>query len=143
MRFLDRSALVALCVDEPTSVAMRALLDRDPMIVAWWSTRIECIAGLLRRSREGSLTVSGVSQARAVLRALALSWVEVNPSEAVRGAAERALASHDLRAADAMQLAAALVWTDGDASGAGFVSFDARLREAALREGFDVLPDSI
>jgi predicted nucleic acid-binding protein len=143
MKFWDSSALVPLCVTEPTSAAMRALLDRDPMIVAWWSTPIECLSGLLRRSRDGSLSGLEVAQARAVLRALAESWVEVSPSEAVRVAAERALAAHDLRAADSLQLAAALVWMDRDARGAGFVSFDTRLREAALREGFDVLPRSI
>ena len=109
----------------------------------WSSTRIECLSGLLRRSREGSLGVAGLAQSRAVLRALADSWTEVVPSEMVRGNAERLLAVHALRAADAMQLGAAIVWRGSDLPHAELLSFDARLREAAARGGFEVLPTTV
>jgi len=142
VKFWDSSAVISLCVSEPTSGVMSGLLRGDPLIVAWWSTRIECLSGLLRRSREGSLSAAGIAQARAVLRALADSWVEVAPSESVRTVAERALATHALRAAGSLQLAAALMWCGGNPQGTELVSFDARLREAALREGFEVLPHS-
>ncbi len=140
MKFWDSTAVISLCVSEPTSAAMGALLRDDPTMVAWWSTRIECVSGLLRRSREGSLSAAGVAEARAVLRVLTASWVEVAPSESVRTIAERVLAAHAVRAADSLQLAAALIWCGGNAPGAQLVAFDARLREAALREGFDLLP---
>ncbi len=140
MKFWDSSAVISLCVDEPTSAAMRSVLRSDPAMVAWWSTRIECLSALLRRSREGSLSGAGVAEARALLRALADSWVEVEPSESVRTSAERLLAAHALRAADSLQLAAALLWCGGHTRGAEVVCFGARLREAALREGFGVLP---
>ena len=52
----------------------------------------------------------------------------------------RLLAVHPLRAADAFQLAAALQWCGGRTKDVGFVSFDARLREAGYREGFTLLP---
>jgi hypothetical protein len=61
-------------------------------------------------------------------------------TSSLREAAGRALAVHPLRAADALQLAAALVWSDG-AIGESFVCLDAALRDAARREGFDVRPD--
>ena len=140
MKFWDSSAVIALCVDEPTSAAIRSVLRGDPSLVAWWSTRTECLSGLLRHSREGSITAKGLADARAALTALAESWVEVQPSESVRSGAERLLATHALRAADALQLAAALVWCGGQTRDAEVVSFDGRLREAALREGFGVLP---
>ena len=142
MKFWDSSAVISLCVSEPTSAAMGALLRDDPAMVAWWSTRIECVSGLLRRSREGSLSAAGVAQARAVLRALTASWVEVATSESVRTIAARVLAAHALRVADSLQLAAALIWCDEDPQGTDLVSYDARLREAAIREGFGVLPRS-
>lgn len=41
------------------------------------------------------------------------------------------------RAADGLQLAAALTWARGRPPGHAFVSLDARLAEAARREGFD------
>lgn len=140
MKFWDSSAVIALCVDEPSSAAIRAVLRGDPSLVVWWSTRTECLSGLLRRSREGSISGGGLADSRAALTALADSWVEVQPSESVRSGAGRLLAAHGLRAADALQLAAALVWCGGQARGAELVSFDSRLREAALREGFAVLP---
>ena len=109
MRFWDSSAVIALCVDEPTSAAIRSVLRGDPSLVAWWSTRTECLSGLMRRAREGSINGRGFAEARAALTALADSWVEVQPTESVRSGAERLLAAHSLRAADALQLAAALV----------------------------------
>lgn len=58
----------------------------------------------------------------------------------MRERAQRLLGVHALRAADAFQLAAALVWSRGQTTGHAFVSYDDPLREAAGREGFDVLP---
>jgi predicted nucleic acid-binding protein len=143
VKFWDSSAVIGLCVEEPASPTLRALLRADASVVVWWSTRIECLSGLLRRSREGSLGAAGLAQSRAVLRALADSWSEVVPSEMVRGNAERLLAVHALRPADAMQLGAAIVWRGSDVPHAELLSFDARLREAAAREGFEVLPTTV
>ncbi|MBA2251932.1 MAG: hypothetical protein H0W13_04380, partial [Nitrospirales bacterium] len=50
---------------------------------------------------------------------------------------------HPLRAADSLQLAAALVWANRQAVGHHFVCLDQRLREAAHREGFVLLPKRI
>ena len=75
-----------------------------------------------------------------LLRALALSWDEILPSEAVRGIAQRLLRVHALRAADSLQLAAALVAAERDPASLPLVSLDQRLGEAATREGFTVEP---
>jgi hypothetical protein len=50
---------------------------------------------------------------------------------------------HPLRAADALQLAAALVWVEEQPHGEGFVSLDGRLRDAAAREGFTLVPAEV
>jgi hypothetical protein len=50
------------------------------------------------------------------------------------------LAVHFLRAADAFQLAAALVWAEEKPQGLEIVCLDPNIREAALKEGFEVLP---
>ena len=109
-------------------------------MVVWWGTRTECVSAFGRQAREGDLGLAGERQARRVLEALAESWIEIQPTETVRGGAERLLAVHPLRAADAFQLAAAVEWCQRQTRGAGLVSFDARLREAAYREGFSLLP---
>lgn len=62
-------------------------------------------------------------------------------TEAVRQRAKRLLMVHPLRAADALQLAAALVWAAESPQGLELVCLDRRLKEAALKEGFTVLPD--
>ena len=50
---------------------------------------------------------------------------------------------HPLKTADALQLAAALRWCEGDTMNASFVCLDNRLRGAALDEGFNVLPETL
>ena len=44
-----------------------------------------------------------------------------------------------LKAADALQLAAALTVAEDDPASIGFVCFDTRLNRAAAREGFPIL----
>ncbi|MFC1791802.1 hypothetical protein ACFL0I_04985 [Gemmatimonadota bacterium] len=53
--------------------------------------------------------------------------------------AVRLLRVHALRAADALQLSAALVWA-GSPRGAELVTYDERLALAARLEGFRVVP---
>ena len=52
---------------------------------------------------------SSVSQAKSQLSALAAQWNEVLPVEAIRQTAIRLQRVHPLRAADSLQLAAAVV----------------------------------
>ncbi len=141
MRFWDTSAIVPLCVTESATVRVRHLVEADASLVVWWATRTECVSALARLRREGVLTDTDERQARHVLETLSTEWAEVSPSERLRRRTERLLAMHALRAADAFQLAAALLWSRGDTGSHAVVSFDARLREAAAREGFRVLPD--
>jgi len=141
VRFWDASALTPIVVTEPSSAVLEAALAADDAVVAWWGSRSECVSALRRREREGILTGTGVRQAFAVLDVLSGDWAEVAPAPRVRAEAERALAVHALRAADALQLAAALVWRDDADLPHEFVCLDERLRDAAFREGFVVLPD--
>jgi hypothetical protein len=64
----------------------------------------------------------------------------VEPTLALRDRAGRLLATHPLRAGDALQLAAALVWCREAPHETPFVCLDARLRDAARAEGFAILP---
>ena len=141
MKFWDASAVVSLCVQEPGSASVRAILDEDASVVVWWGTRTECVSALMRRKREHGLTHRDERAARHVLHTLAQAWTEMQPSETVRGIAERLLAVHSLRAADALQLAAAMAWCRLVPAGQALLTFDSRLRDAGHREGFDVLPE--
>ena len=143
MRFWDTSPLAALCLREPTVPIVQGLLDQDPGVVVWWATHTECLSAIIRRARAVSFGPELTVQARARLSSLADQWLEVEPSGGVRFTAERLLAIYPLRAADAFQLAAALEWAAGSPGGIGFVCLDNRLREAARREGFAVLPEQV
>lgn len=98
---------------------------------------------LARRVRAGEMEATAAGQTRTQLAQLAGDWFEIGPADSVRGAAERLLVAHSLRASDAFQLAAALEWCEGRPENAGFVSLDVRLRDAAGREGFAVFPAAL
>jgi uncharacterized protein len=140
MRYWDASAIVPLLVEEPRTADARAALTEDAGIVTWWGTRIECTSAIARLERAVALTPRQATQAIEVLRAIATGWNEILPAEVVRETACRLLRVHPLRAADALQLAAATVMTGGRPAQAGFMAFDDRLRDAAGREGFFVGP---
>jgi uncharacterized protein len=141
MKFWDASALIPLCLHERETAPLKKLARTDEGIVAWWASPIECLSALARLRREDALSSDEEGQAQAILRAMAVGWTEVEPSEAVREHAARVLRLHPLRAADSLQLAAALVWCQGDPIHQAFVCLDQRLRDAARREGFHILPD--
>lgn len=139
MRYWDSSALVPLLVDEPTSAVMRTTLVDDPHVVAWWATVVECVSAVGRRERLESAVARKIDTALATLASLASEWTEIPPTDALRDDARRLVRVHDLRAADAFQLAAARVAADGDPGTLPFVTLDDRLALAASREGFPVL----
>lgn len=138
MKFWDSSALVPLLVTETDSARRTAVLQADREIAVWWGTLIECESALQRRLREGALDATSVRQARTRLATLAVAWHEVPPTAAVRTLAIRLLRTHALRAADAQQLAAALVLAHAGLSGLAFLSADTRLADAAEIEGLTV-----
>jgi len=139
MRFWDSSALLPLLVDEPARERLIALLEEDAEVLAWWGTPVEIASALARREREGLLSADEVATAFEAARVLAESWHEIVPSDAFRRTAERLLRTHALRAADALQLAAALVGAGHDPSSLELVCMDERFKTAARREGFTVL----
>lgn len=138
MRFWDSSALVPLLVTEPGSAERARALQADPGLLVWWGTLIETESALQRRFREGALDAAGVRLARENLARLAWSWQEVPPSALVRTLAVRLLRTHPLRAADALQLAAALSLLQSGLSPLSFLTADVRLGDAAEIEGLDV-----
>ncbi len=143
MRFWDSSAIVPLCVDEGASKAARDLLSADGSMIVWWGAPVECHSAFARLRREGALDEGGEDAARRVLAVLADAWTEILPGAEIRTICARLLLNHPLRAADSMQLAAALLWADKNPSGHPFICLDERLREAARREGFLPLPESL
>lgn len=118
---------------------MKVIAQRDPQFVVWWGTYTECQSALARRTREGGLSQDDRHQALALLEQLADVWTEILPTGKVRTQAGLVLGRHPLRAADALQLAAALVWVSLTPSGEPFNTLDERVATAAEREGFTLM----
>lgn len=141
MRFWDSSAVVPLILGEATTETMDALLMEDDQQTTWWGTWVECAVTVGRLRRGGQLNEDGEEEARARPDRLAGEWREVEPLDDLRLLAMLVSKYHPLKAADALQLAAALRWCGGDTVNAGFVCLDDRLSRAAFDEGFEVLPE--
>jgi uncharacterized protein len=139
MRFWDSSAIVPLVAVEKETGDCRALLAEDSDLVVWLLTPVEVISALTRRLREKSLKPIEFSKAKDQLAALEKAWSEVISIERVRERARRLLETHSLRAADSLQLAAALLTAEENPHGFPFVTLDRRLGSAAEKEGFHVL----
>ncbi len=135
MRYWDASALVPLVVDELRSEPLRRLA-RDGDIVTWCLSAVEITSAVERRSREGMLAANERRLAIENLAELAEVWTEITAVALVRERACRLLGVHSLRAADALQLAAALVAVGDRPARHSFLCADGRLRDAAAREGF-------
>lgn len=140
MAFWDTSAVTPLCCWQPGTAESRRLRREFKQIVVWWGTPVEVRSALARLVRERHLTVEGRVRAVSRLGQLRVAWDEILPTEKVRSLAEDLPDLHGVRAADAAQLAAALVWCRERPKRRPLVCFDERLRTAAAALGFAVRP---
>ena len=138
--FWDTSAIIPVLLPEPRSAALTEALASDREVTLWWGTPVECLSAVYRRHRDSPVPAPLLTEALSRLRALVEDADAVSPTDEVRRRAGRLVAAHPLRAADALQLGAALVWCEEQSHGEVFVCLDDRLREAARREGFSLMP---
>jgi len=133
--YLDTSALVKLYVAEAGSASVRAWIASAGQLVTVRVTYAEARATLARMRRAGDLSTPDFRRA--------VGWLEgdwdrynvVDCTEAVMHRAGVLAERHALRGYDAIQLAAAVEARPGVGEYL-FASFDARLNDAAVREGF-------
>ena len=138
MAFWDASAVVPLCCSQAGTARGRRLLDELGPMVAWWGTPVEARSAFARLVREDKLTRRAQGRAAELLERVRHAWDEILPSEQVRRLAESLPDEYGVRAADAFQLGASLVWCRERPARRPFVCFDARLATAAEAAGFTV-----
>ncbi len=136
--FWDASALVPLCVHEITSRQAQSQL-RKWLPVVWWGSEVEVQSAITRLHRLGTLSDVEKRGALARLELLSRGWREILPGDHVRHLAKRLLDTYELRAADSLQLAAALTWCQQRPLRRTFVGADSRLSRAASASGFSVV----
>jgi predicted nucleic acid-binding protein len=136
--FWDASALVPLCVHESNSRQAQLQL-RQSLPVVWWASSTEVHSAVARLHRQGKLRDVEKKGALARLDVLSRAWREILPSDSLRDLARQLLDTFELRAADSLQLAAALTWCQHRPSRRGFLSADQRLSKCAAAAGFSVI----
>jgi hypothetical protein len=104
----------------------------------WWRSLVEVHSEIARLHRLGRLTAAEKQKALAQLGLLNRSWREVLPGDHVRNLATCLLDPHDLRAADSLQLAAAMTWCQQRPARRDFLCRDERFSKAAGAVGFSV-----
>jgi uncharacterized protein len=130
---------VPLLISEPLTRRLQVLLERDAGMFVWWGSRVECMSALTRRERDGTADEQIMTRALHRLHEFEDQWQEIDPSDSLRDTAIRFLRVHPLRAADALQLAAAFSAAEQRPSSLTVVTLDERLQTAARKEGFDVM----
>jgi hypothetical protein len=138
VRFWDSSAVVPLLVTQVSSSQTDQWLDEDVDIAIWTLTPVEVASALRRLVREGQVSEPHADEAERRMGELVLASHLIVDVDAVKSRAGRVLRVHPLRAADAMQLGAALEWASGNPTGRILYTLDTRLALAAGREGFTV-----
>jgi hypothetical protein len=136
--FWDASALIPLCVQEPTTAAVELLAAQHERVV-WWGTLVEIRSAVARRHRSGLLDDVNRRIALGRLTSLRQSETEIAPNSEVRELAGHLLDQYILRAADSLQLAAALIWCSRKPAGRTFICSDQKLSDAAEAAGFTVV----
>ena len=92
--------------------------------------RLHCLGKLKDVEKQGALSR---------LALISRGWREILPGDQLRNLAVYLLDTYDLRAADSLQLGAALTWCRERPARRHFVCGDARLSKAAEAAGFDVV----
>ena len=139
--YLDASALVKLLVPEPESEALNgALVGAEDVIVSDLALT-EMASALGRRVRERLLALAEARRLQREAEKLSAACHRVELTPPLHRRAERLLLSSreiPLRTIDALHVAAALT-----ADAATIVTYDSRLRAAAVSQGLFVAPEAL
>src|SRR5258706_7693284 len=108
--FWDTSAIIPLYCNQVTSLESRRLRRQFRDLVIWWGTHVEVHSGVNRLLREGFITTIQSQKSLEKWNKVYASARTVNPDDEVRRIATSLTSEYDIRALDAFQLAAALVW---------------------------------
>jgi uncharacterized protein len=139
--YADTSAVVKIPLEEDGTDVVRAWFEQAEQVASSVITYAEACAALGRNDR---LRGPDANALRRQVAELDAQWREFLLLPVAERAAGRIALEHGLRGMDAVQLAAALAlrgWVAEQAPDAEvvFTAFDARLLEAAEREGFATL----
>ena len=137
--FWDTSAIVPLYCNQVMSSGSRGIRQRFSSLAVWWGTHVEIHSALNRLSREGVQTKLQTRSAFEKWARLRSSARIIQPDDDILSIAASLTNESGIRALDAFQLAAALVWCNERPRNRPFICADKRLGEAASNAGFDLV----
>ena len=137
--FWDTSAIIPLYCNQVVSPASRRIRRQFKQPVLWWGTYVEVHSGIGRLLREGFLTKKQSRKALEKWENLHSLALIVKPDDNVLRVAVSLTEKYALRALDAFQLAAALVWCKEKPTNRPFICADNRLGTAASDAEFEVV----
>jgi predicted nucleic acid-binding protein len=140
LKYWDSSAPVALHSRQVRTQEVRTVWRHDNQVLTWILSDVEMRSAIARLGREGAMAPVELAEAVRRVEAFWQSVHMISLSTPVKIRAKRLLSIQPIRAADALQLGAALTGAYDDPSGWEFVCLEARLGEAAALEGFTTLP---
>lgn len=138
--YLDASALVKRYVAEQGSEDVAALIAASSFLVTNIITRVEVAAALQRAVRMRLLGLADANQSLTRFRADWERLLRLPVSEITVELADALAVKYDLRAYDAVHLAAALSWQETLRRTVTMATYDRELWQAAARSGLDVWP---
>jgi len=137
--FWDTSAIIPLFCNQVVSPESRRMRRRFNELTIWWGTHVEVYSGVNRLHREGIVNEIQLQASLGKWEKVYATARVVQPGDAVLGIGASLTSQYDIRAMDAFQLAAALVWCGERPRKRPFVCADKRLGEAAISAGFNVI----
>jgi uncharacterized protein with PIN domain len=137
--YAESSAVLAWLLDEAAAPEVRELLSRAAVIVASDLTLIECDRVLQRAIALGELNAAEAADRHAYLTAAASQWQILHLAGEVVDRVRQPFPAEPIRTLDAIHLASALI-ARGALPGLRLLSLDDRVRAAARKLGFEVLP---
>ena len=123
--------MVPLLVEQEPSSRVADWVAGDDAMVVWTLTPVEVVSAFRRLVRDQVLDEGVARVAEIRLDEIVRTCHVIIDVEPVKSLATRLLRLHPLRAADALQLGAALHWADGHSQGRTVHTLDDRLALAA------------
>lgn len=137
--YVESSALLAWLLEQRHGQVAAAVLADAKRVISSELTLIECDRVLIRAVTLNELDESDAAMRQARLNAVAARWTLLSIDEEISERARRPFPVEPVRTLDAIHLASALTARKAMPETA-MLSLDQRVREAAGRLGFPLLP---
>jgi len=138
--YLDTSALVKCYVQEPGSNEVIQWIAQARVVATCALTQVKVVAALARATRTRSLSAKEAASAIKAFRSEWESFVRIDLTEVLLSRAAEIAWQQQLRAYDAVHLAAALFWQEILGEPICMATYDRELWNVARRASLELLP---